>query len=266
MSSSPYFAGFWAVNSTAFTPYASAASRVDSFRNAKAGTTVERTRSNPASSNSANASPSGRAPPIQLAQSFGSLTIDCDNCLALTMSAMDTRPPGLSTRYSSPIRQRNVFHRARAAFHRAARERGMRFGLSAHVGVEIHADHAAGWPDLPARDDAVQSRAAPEIEYRFTGSQPAAQVRVANAGERRHRAGRCPLEPVALVAEHLGGLPAMEEVELLLGMVRDLLVHPQHLALDHALERGLLDGLLRREIAHRLPAGFGVRGSSAAFT
>src|SRR5438552_6545888 len=56
---------------------------------------------------SANASPSGRAPPIQLAQSFGSLTMDWDNCLALTMSAIDTRPPGFSTGYSSPITRRS---------------------------------------------------------------------------------------------------------------------------------------------------------------
>src|SRR5690242_11631402 len=97
---------FLAVNSTAFTPYDSAASRVDSFRNAKPGTIVERTRLNPASSSSANISPSGRAPPIQLAQSLGSLTMDCDNCLALTMSAMEMRPPEPSTRNSSRITRR----------------------------------------------------------------------------------------------------------------------------------------------------------------
>src|SRR5206468_10866331 len=134
------------------------------------------------------------------------------------------------------------------------------------VGIEIHAEHVTGWPDLPARDDAVEPRATAEIEHRLTRLQAAAQVRVADTGERRHGAGGRPVEPFALVAEHLGGFPAMEEVELLLGMIRHLLVHPQDLALDDALQRGLLDGLLRREIAHRLPAGFGVRGSSVAFT
>src|SRR2546430_16911773 len=62
---------------------------------------VERTRLNPASSSNANTSPSGRAPPIQLAQSLGSLTMDCESCFALTMSVIESRPPGLRTRNSS---------------------------------------------------------------------------------------------------------------------------------------------------------------------
>lgn len=68
--------GFSAVIITALTPNASAELWVEVFRNRNLGTTAERTRVNPDSSRSLNISPSGRAPPIQLAQSFGSFTID----------------------------------------------------------------------------------------------------------------------------------------------------------------------------------------------
>ena len=91
------------MNSTAFTPKASADAWVDSFRNRNRGTTAERTRVKPVSSSSLNNSPSGRAPPIQLAHSLGSFTIDWDSCLALTMSVMEIRPPGFSTRNISSI-------------------------------------------------------------------------------------------------------------------------------------------------------------------
>lgn len=102
--SAPYsLAGRVAVKSTAFTPNASAEFWVAALRNLKCGTTTDRTRVNPASSKSLNIAPSRRAPPIQLAHSFGSFTIDCDSCFALTMSVMDRRPPGLITRNSSSI-------------------------------------------------------------------------------------------------------------------------------------------------------------------
>ena len=94
-------AGRIAVNKTAFTPYASAEFWVDAFRNLNCGTTTERTRVKPDSSNNLNISPSRRAPPIQLAHSLGSLTIDCESCFALTMSVIEIRPPGFSTRKSS---------------------------------------------------------------------------------------------------------------------------------------------------------------------
>ncbi len=86
---------------TALTPYISAASCVAAFRNRNPGTTAERTWVKPVSSSNRNISPSRRAPPIQLAQSFGSLTIDWDSCFALTMSVIEIRPPGFTTRYIS---------------------------------------------------------------------------------------------------------------------------------------------------------------------
>ena len=86
------------MKSTAFTPKPSAAFRVDGCRNRKWGTTTDFTRVNPASSKRPNNSPSGRAPPIQEAQSLGSFTIDWESCLALTMSVIEIRPPGFSTR------------------------------------------------------------------------------------------------------------------------------------------------------------------------
>src|SRR5262245_52613405 len=64
-------AGFSAVNSTAFTPYPSASCCVDALRKRNRGTTTDFTRLKPACSNIANASPSGRAPPIQLGVRLG---------------------------------------------------------------------------------------------------------------------------------------------------------------------------------------------------
>lgn len=86
---------------TALTPYDSAAFRVEAFRNRKFGTTAERTPVKPDDSSMLNSSPSRRAPPIQLAHNFGSLTIDCESCLALTISVIEMRPPGRMTRNSS---------------------------------------------------------------------------------------------------------------------------------------------------------------------
>src|SRR5438132_11039686 len=100
------FHRFSAVNSTAFTPYSSAASRVDGFRKVKPGTIVDRMRWNPVSSSNLNTSPSGRAPPIQLAHSLGSLTMLCASCVALTMSVMEIRPFGLRTRKSCSMTRR----------------------------------------------------------------------------------------------------------------------------------------------------------------
>ena len=93
--------GLSAVIMTALTPYASAASCVGACRNRNPGTTAERTLVKPVSSSNRNISPSRRAPPIQLAQSFGSLMIDWESCLAHTMSVIEIRPPGLNTRYIS---------------------------------------------------------------------------------------------------------------------------------------------------------------------
>jgi hypothetical protein len=87
--------------STAFTPYASAEFWVEAWRKRNRGTTTDFTLVKPASSSSKNNSPSGRAPPIQDAQSLGSFTMFCDSCFALTMSAIEMRPPGLRTRKSS---------------------------------------------------------------------------------------------------------------------------------------------------------------------
>ena len=105
---------------------ASAEFCVASFRKRNRGTTAERTRVKPASSSNWNISPSRRAPPIQLAQSFGSLTMDCDSCLALTMSVMDIRPPGFRTRnISSRITSYNVCYTKllrKTVLHRLRRE------------------------------------------------------------------------------------------------------------------------------------------------
>lgn len=90
--------GFLAVIITAFTPKDSAAFCVEEFLNRKWGTTAERVCVNPDSSRSRNISPSRRAPPIQEAQSFGSLTMDWESCFPLTMSVMEIRPPGFRTR------------------------------------------------------------------------------------------------------------------------------------------------------------------------
>lgn len=87
-----------AVIITALTPYASAAFCVAAFRNLKFGTTADRTFAKPDSSSKRNSSPSGRAPPIQLAHSLGSFTIVCESCFALTMSVIEILPPGRRTR------------------------------------------------------------------------------------------------------------------------------------------------------------------------
>jgi len=88
------------------TPNASAEFCVDWRRNRNPGTTADRARVNPDSSSSLKSSPSRRAPPIQLAHSFGSLTIDWESCFALTMSVIEMRPPGLSTRNISSTTRR----------------------------------------------------------------------------------------------------------------------------------------------------------------
>src|SRR5438034_10364899 len=118
----------------------------------------------------------------------------------------------------------------------------MRLSLSAHRRVDIDADHAARRAHLPRGYDAVEPRPTPEIQHRLAGLDPAAQVRVAHAGEGRHGAGRRAIEPLALVAEQLGGLTPVVEMELTLGVLRHFLIHPQDLALDDSFERGLLFG------------------------
>jgi hypothetical protein len=59
----------------ALTPNASAEFWVEAFRKRNRGTTAERTFLKPDCSNRSKSSPSGRAPPIQLAQSLGSFTM-----------------------------------------------------------------------------------------------------------------------------------------------------------------------------------------------
>src|SRR5436309_13422777 len=228
MESSPYVAGFWAVNRTAFTPYASAESRVDSLRNAKPGTIVERTRLNPPSSSSANTSPSGRAPPIQLAQSLGSLTMDCESCLALTMSVIENRPPGSRTRSSSRITVRLRKDRLMTALEITTSTLASDSGMSS-IRPSWHAirtpeaaacasalRHIVGFRSTPTTRPVgptchaammlSSSSAAAQVQYHFPGLEAAAQVRVAHTGEGRHSPGR-------------------------------------RLALDHSLERGLLFGV-----------------------
>ncbi len=87
-------------------------------------------------------------------------------------------------------------------------------------------------------------------------------MRVAHAGERRHGTGWCAIEPLALVAEHLGCLTPVVKVELPCGMLGHLLIHPQNLTLDHSLERGLLFGVKPCDVGH----GRAWRGSSFGFT
>src|SRR6266550_2087177 len=138
----------------------------------------------------------------------------------------------------------------------------MRLSLAAHRRVEIDTDHAARRPHLPRGDDAVEPGATPEIQHRLAGLDPAAQVRVAHARERRHGAGRRAIEPVAFVAEQLGCLTPVVEVELPFGVLRHFLIHPQNLALDHCFERGLLIGEKQCDVGH----GRAWLGSSFGFT
>src|SRR2546430_6627825 len=105
---------------------------------------------------------------------------------------------------------------------------------------QIEAHHPARRPHLPRSDDAVEPRPTPEIQNRLAGLEPAAQVRVADPGERRHGAGRRAIEPLALVAEQLGCQTPLMEVELTFRVFGYLLIHPQDFALDHCFERALL--------------------------
>src|SRR5438309_7234833 len=82
------------------------------------------------------------------------------------------------------IWQRNVLHPPLVALHPQTRGGGVRFSLATHGRIQIDADHAARRPHLPRRDDAVETRATPEIQHRLAGLEPAAQVRVAHTGER----------------------------------------------------------------------------------
>ena len=66
------------------------------------------------------------------------------------------------------------------------------------------------------------------------------------------------------VSEHLQGLAGYFGVPLLERRGRSVRPTPAARLLEPYARQAV--GLLRREIAHRLPAGFGVRGSSAAFT
>src|SRR5437867_12896361 len=109
----------------------------------------------------------------------------------------------------------------------------MRLSLAAHRRVEIDAHHAARRAHLPRGDDAVEPRPTPEIQHRLAGLEPAAQVRVAHAGEGRHGAGRRALEPLALVTVQLGWLTVVIKVELTLGVLSHLLIHLLNLALAH---------------------------------
>ena len=62
---------------------------------------------------------------------------------------------------------------------------------------------------------------------------------IADAGERRHGPGRGAVQPRPIVIEQLGGLPAVEEMEFLIRVVRDVLIHPDDLALERGFERFL---------------------------
>src|SRR6266446_6872860 len=138
----------------------------------------------------------------------------------------------------------------------------MRLSLAAHRRVQIDADYLARRPHLPRGDDAVESGAAAKVQHHFPGFEAAAQVRVAHAGERRYGAGRRAIEPLALVAEHLGCPTPVVEMELTFRVFGHLLIHPQDFALDHSLERGLLFGVKPCDVGH----GPAWRGSSFGFT
>jgi hypothetical protein len=64
-------------------------------------------------------------------------------------------------------------------------------------------------------------------------------MRVSNARERSDRTRRGTLQPLGIVAEHLGRVTAVIEVELCIGFVGNLLVHSEDLTLDDCLEGGL---------------------------
>src|SRR2546427_791818 len=93
----------------------------------------------------------------------------------------------------------------------------MRLSLATHRRIQIDADHPARRPHLPRGDDAVESGPAPQVQHHFPGLEAAAEVRVADAGERRHGAGRRAIEPLGLIAEQLSRLTPVVEVELRLG-------------------------------------------------
>jgi hypothetical protein len=80
----------------------------------------------------------------------------------------------------------------------------------------------------------------------------AAQVWVSHTGERRHGAGRRAIEPLALVAEHLGCRTPVVKVELPFGMLSYFLIHPQNLTVDHSLERGRLVSVKDYGLGHVL--------------
>src|SRR5437588_832538 len=160
------------------------------------------------------------------------------------------------------IGQRNVLHPSLVARHPHAGSGGMRLRLATHRRVQIDADHPALRPHLPPGDDTVETGSAPQVQHHLPGLEAAAQVWVPYACERRHGAGRRAIEPLGLIAEHLGCLTPVVEVELPFGVLGHFLIHPQDLTLDHSLERGLLVRVKQCDVGH----GRAWRGSSFGFT
>jgi hypothetical protein len=87
----------------------------------------------------------------------------------------------------------------------------------------VDADDMAGRGRCQRGEEAVGARAAAEIEHRLAGRDRGEVEKVADAGERVDRRCRDPVKIGGRVAEPFGERPAGLEVELVLGLERDLL-------------------------------------------
>ena len=79
-----------------------------------------------------------------------------------------------------------------------------------------------------AAEEAVHARAAAEVQHGLAGPQRGEVEEVADAGERVDRRSRDPVQVGGLVAQALGQRPPGLEVDLAVGLERDLLVHALH--------------------------------------
>ena len=89
----------------------------------------------------------------------------------------------------------------------------------------VDADHLPVGPGRERGEEAVGARAAAEVEHRLTRLDRGEIEEIPDAGERVDRRGRDPVKLGGRVAEPFGERPARLEVEVVLGLQRDFLVH-----------------------------------------
>jgi hypothetical protein len=89
----------------------------------------------------------------------------------------------------------------------------------------VDSDDSSLRPGRAGGDEAVGAGAAAEVKHSFARRDRSEVEKVADAGERLDRGGRDRVEVVGRIAEPFGEWATGLEVELVLGLKRDLLVH-----------------------------------------